>query len=285
MACPSSILARGQHEGQPVGPAYPATPRRYSHLMTYSPAGYRDLPAELRLMIWETTIDHTPVFWDMGNYVAIFDIQKRIAFITRHFANRVWPSVTLSQLNQESRHFVFSRFRCLTPGDVDKLFGSFYEWRVNEILLRDRTTSPRGPMQYTINFKVDVFSLNRYVWTEGNRWGAKFPPMAEVQNAAIRLRFLEPFLDGLRQGVFDFRGLKKIYAEGYPEDYELISLYLPPDIPPLQPASSEDHIKLALKITGWECSKLDEIPRLYDDCYYDRIASVYILTRSTAPRG
>ncbi|KAI1280186.1 hypothetical protein F5Y07DRAFT_396342 [Xylaria sp. FL0933] len=206
MACPTSTPAHEQLEGVPNAPPDSATPRRYSHLLTHSPATFRDLPTELRWIVWDAMIDQTALLWSYRVPLKASESQKLSA--AKHYENRVVPFLILSQLNRGSRSWVLKRFQLLTIRPCWESGRLHYSPICIHLF--------GGPMRCVFSIKVDALRISSIhiqekVYRHQLLDNYLFPSWPTIiENIVTSIALLENFLDF---SVHELPSLKKIYLD------------------------------------------------------------------------
>ncbi|TGJ85509.1 hypothetical protein E0Z10_g3279 [Xylaria hypoxylon] len=192
-------------------------------MMTYTPATFRYLPTELRLMIFDAMIDSTPALWHLWPEHISTRMGEFSIFTLLH-RSRLGSVLALAKLNRESRQHVLSRFWFAMPTNFEPcLFPATW-----------MTT------RYAVDTKIDTFDLNTYLTFESTSFMNSC--LLGIRTMTLTLERLGYFLDGLSSGLFPLSALKKIYVKIYEVES---SDQDPRDIPTLQSASADDELAWA----------------------------------------
>ncbi|KAI1350418.1 hypothetical protein F5Y01DRAFT_158124 [Xylaria sp. FL0043] len=246
MACPTSTQAQKQLEGVPNGPHNSTTPGRYSHLLTYSPATFRDLPTEVCWIVWDAMIDQTALLWSYYDPWEAHELESQKLSAAKHYENRVVPFLILSQLNRESRFWVLKRFQLVTLPPSEGFRGFYY--------LPSHFSELRGPMRCVFGIKIDALRMSSMdIQEKVSRHPLHdeylFPSWpTTVENMVIDISLLEEFLDF---GVHQFPSLKNIYLNMMNLDLPIRFLEEAPNPPLPQFPSRRNADELAVQIAGW----------------------------------
>ncbi|KAI0813506.1 hypothetical protein GGR55DRAFT_534959 [Xylaria sp. FL0064] len=247
MACPTSTHAHKQLEGVPNAPPDSTTHRRYSHLLTYSPATFRDLPTELRWIIWDVMIDQTALQWSCSPKLLVDRFKPKELSAEKHYENRVVPFLILSQLNKGSRLWVLKRFQIVIVRPGRGFNSLHYSPSCIHML--------GGPMRCVFGIKVDALLMCRLDGINRQLHDKYLFPSwpTTVENVVIDISSLEEFLDF---GVHEFSSLKRIYLDMTELDRPPLFFDEPPE-PPRTPEtplpqflSRRNDNKLVAEIAG-----------------------------------
>ncbi|KAI1166089.1 hypothetical protein F5B18DRAFT_120756 [Nemania serpens] len=202
-------------------------------------ATFRNLPAEIRLMIWEAMLHLCPIMWHV-DAVALGEPQCT----SEHYKRRVGCITTLARLTRESHHYVRYRF-----------------WFA------------QGPWCFgaPVDFKIDLFYMNwplnwipflheRRIRYEGSTNTGLYEVLgAKVENVYVCLERLNRFADALASGFIRLPGLKRIYAKSQVVCMKRVSLSSS-SIPTIPAASIRDEAGSVQAIVDGFCYLCNDQP-------------------------
>ncbi|RWA03199.1 hypothetical protein EKO27_g11905 [Xylaria grammica] len=211
----------------------PDPPRRYSDMMTYTPATFRDLPTELRLEIWDEVTYSPRVLWHAHGCITYLETRELDWKHGRpHFVEgqkcRAKSVLLLKKLHRESRQHVRQRFLIVNIRHPS----------------RRPSTSVALPTHYVLDTKLDVFDLDPYPVLPNTSLVVSC--LRNIGSIKIEHDLLKRFLSDLDSGIFEFPMLKKIYVKLSGDlDIERIR-------PALRSGPAKHERYWARVIVGWE---------------------------------